>query len=318
VIISFEDDVPFPENNWFAYRKIYVVEQWLRRIALTALMARHGNRFLGALPPEVHDAVKKNIALLRRRAYLGSDDASEALWASTLDELRRVLVADSLVGTVRKLTGLDRALLDEKLKEITEIRNVVGHNRAVTNKTLTILGAAAESLSHGIDALQGLVFRHQYSMFDFDADGQAQVPAPLEHPLAHLLERWFSEMALDFPPGAVRLGESEFLNYAALIPEEFRREGVTEAESWIGRYVDLRKFLKFLQGSLDAILAITVTTSGHTASVVWPKALAPEGRHEEVVRAFVGALGGVWSDHEYALQDERAVCHPKVWFHSAW
>ncbi len=76
MIISFEDDVPFPENNWLAYRKIYVVEQWLRRIALTALMARHGNQFLGALPTEVQDAVKKNIALLRRRAYLGSDDAS--------------------------------------------------------------------------------------------------------------------------------------------------------------------------------------------------------------------------------------------------
>jgi hypothetical protein len=317
VIVSFEHDIPFPENNWLAYRRIYVVEQWLRRIALTALMARHGNKFLGDLPMEVRETVKRNLALLRTRAHFGSDDASEALWATTLDDLRRVLVADSLAGTVRKLTGLDRQLLDEKVKEITEIRNVVGHNRAVTTKTLTILGAAAESLSHGIDGLYRLVFRHQFSMFDFDIDGHTQVPAPLEHPLGSLLERWFPEMALDFPPGAVRLGESEFLYYAALIPEEFRREDVTEAESWIGRYADLQKLLGVLQGSLDAILALTVTRSGHTISVVWPKSLADE-RHEEVVRAFLEALGRVWNGLEYALQDERALCHPKVWFHSAW
>ncbi len=156
-------------------------------------------------------------------------------------------------------------------------------------------------------------------MFDVDMDGQSQVPSPLEHPFGGFLDRWFSEMALDFPPGAVRLGESEFLYYAALIPEEFRHESVTEAESMIGRYADLEEASPVSSGlALDALLAITVTRSGHTVSVVWPKSLAPEGRHEELVRAFLEALGRVWNGHEYALQDERAVCHPKVWSHSAW
>jgi hypothetical protein len=318
LVITFQQDIPFPESNWLAYRSIYVVEQWMRRIALAALMAQHGTPVRGDLPPEVRDSVRKNTEMLPTRAYLGSDNASEALWTTTFEDLRRILTADSLFPTVKKLTGLNRTLLDEKISEITQIRNVVGHNRAITTKTLTILNAATESLSGGIDSFREVVFRHQFHMFDRDQDGEPQVHDLARHPLASHLERWLSETPLRFPPGGIRLGESELLYYLAVIPMEYRYEEVTEEEDAVGRYADLEKLLNLLKPSLDAILAVTVTRGGHTISLVWPKALEPEERHDEVIGVFVRVLDRIWDGSDYALQDERAVCHPKVWFHSAW
>jgi hypothetical protein len=90
------------------------------------------------------------------------------------------------------------------------------------------------------------------------------------------------------------------------------------AESGVGAYADLEKLLHLLESVLEAILATTVTKGGHTVSVVWPKSIAGDAKHDAIIGSFLSALGRIWDGTDYPSQDERAVCHPKVWFHSGW
>ncbi len=57
--LDFEDDIPIPEFNLGIYRRLYVLERWLRRIALAALQARHGDGWWGALPDDLSAELKK-------------------------------------------------------------------------------------------------------------------------------------------------------------------------------------------------------------------------------------------------------------------
>jgi hypothetical protein len=318
VVISFERDVPFPETNWFAYRDLYIAEQQLRRVALAAAMVQGGSHVLGSLPAEVAVSSKTAIAQLKQRTYLGSDDAAEALWTTTLDQLRLVLTGEpALRRTVGQLTGFTSRLLESKLDEIREIRNIVGHNRAVSTKTLTILQAALTSLEQGFEQFRTIIFSSQYATFDFEMDGTPRVPMPLDHPLRPVLDRWVAETPLPFPPGALRLGESDWFYYLVLVPEEFRLQPVSDTEAYVGRWADLEVLLRRCEMSLHAVLAFTINVGGHTLSVVWSKACT-EVEHEQVVADFVGCVGSIWGGIEYPAQAEQVVCHPKIWFHSAW
>jgi hypothetical protein len=58
VELSVEVDVPLPEGNLLLYRRIYVLEQWLRRITMAALMSRYATQWRNAIPTEISKELK--------------------------------------------------------------------------------------------------------------------------------------------------------------------------------------------------------------------------------------------------------------------
>jgi len=57
--IEFIEDIPFPSSNIIIYRHIYSLEQWLRRILLTALVAKYGVKWIDAIPSDTLSELKK-------------------------------------------------------------------------------------------------------------------------------------------------------------------------------------------------------------------------------------------------------------------
>jgi hypothetical protein len=57
--IVFRDELPVPEANIVVYEQIYVLEQWLRRIAYASLMAQFGSGWQQAMPGNLAGDLKR-------------------------------------------------------------------------------------------------------------------------------------------------------------------------------------------------------------------------------------------------------------------
>ena len=108
-LVSFEGDLPVPEVNLTLYKRVYVLEQWARRVLLAALMARYGMAWQGALPTDISKRLKPRLQQLSNRVAFDTENSSNAIWAMTLDELRALLVYEKLWPMVKRLTGFTRA-----------------------------------------------------------------------------------------------------------------------------------------------------------------------------------------------------------------
>jgi len=309
VVIEFFDDVPFPEFNWLVYRRLYVLEQWLRRIAFAAAMAKAGSSFFGVLPDGLAATLKQQQALLRRRKHLGTQNADDALWLSNFEQLRDLLTSDAIYPTVKKLTGFERALLDGKIDEIREIRNVVAHNRAVSRETLTILDAHAMALSHGLEEFKRRMFAYEKDTIRSPGESEGSAIPALFHSRLRDLHPDLSDV--------LAFAESDLFNFALIVPPDYRVGSFDSAEEWLGTWVDLKHLLAEFADLRSHLLAITVAERGSSFSVVWPRIESFEV-HQAVVERFFASYDAYWADTEYAHQDERVVCDPKVWFHSVW
>lgn len=306
--LEFRDDVPFSTENSVGYRELFVFEQWLRRFTHTALMARVGPRILGGLPAALVQDLKARVSALPSRMHLGVETADEPLWTTTLEELRDLLLSDSLFPIVRELTGYHRPTLGSKLGEIREIRNVIGHNRAVSEKTIRILEADLLSLEDGISA-----FKH--SMFLDRRPPTSSLKDDRGRSLEGHLARRARRSALPIPREALILAESKYFFFAAVVPREpFAGDSGTYAEigSWVHGQTTLRHFARVMH----LVVAFALPRRGGCFTVIWPK-MSTDVEHREIVDAFLGALEVIWTDEEYSEQDPRFICNPKFWFTGA-
>jgi hypothetical protein len=87
---AFWDELPIPTANLTIYREIYSVEQWMRRIAYAALLARFGPNWRGSLPEELTSSLKRRLRQLNGRVHLDCENSDNAIWLLTLDELQGV------------------------------------------------------------------------------------------------------------------------------------------------------------------------------------------------------------------------------------
>jgi len=67
--IVFRDELPVPEANVVVYEQIYVLEQWLRRIAYASLMAQFGSGWQQAIPGNLASDLKRRLRQLRRHFF---------------------------------------------------------------------------------------------------------------------------------------------------------------------------------------------------------------------------------------------------------
>src|SRR4051794_29439185 len=100
--------MPVPTTNTLIHFESYVLEQWLRRIAIASLMAKAGSRWADAMPAAIFPEARKQVNLLKRRTYLDPENSDNLVWAMTLDQLRQVLTDEHLTPFVFELTGMSR------------------------------------------------------------------------------------------------------------------------------------------------------------------------------------------------------------------
>jgi hypothetical protein len=158
--VQFVSELPFPDTNALLYRELYEYEQLLRRLAHAALVAKAGVKWGGLLPVGLLPELKKRLSNLSNRIHLHCENSRNPVWITTMEELRTILTMDSIWPIVREFSGYQKALLEGKLSEAIEIRNVIGHNRATTSDTVVVWRGIATSLRPGLDAFKtSLLYR---------------------------------------------------------------------------------------------------------------------------------------------------------------
>jgi hypothetical protein len=278
--------MPLPEINLVIYRRIYVIEQWLRRIALAALMARYGSRWSDAIPTDIGKNIKSRLAALRNRVAFDTENSDNAIWCLTLDELNTLLIYDKIWPFVKALTGFDRPELRARLDEMREIRNVIGHNRAGTDYTGKIFEAIDESLTSGIEQFRDTL------LYDF---GGSQQSGDLEDDAVGA--RFYADRS---PLGREQLARDEHFYYAHVLSPEG------------GVALNLGDLLEHFDDVRRTVLAFLVNRQSiGEYTVVWPRSAHPD-EHAGVLRGF--ATYAPSSGKPYEEQNPKYVCHPKVWF----
>jgi len=294
--ISFDGEMPFPENNVVIYREIYTIEQWLRRIIYAAMVAKHGKIWLDIIPHELGNNLKSRLTNLQDRVYLDCENSDNIIWLLTLGELHQLFTLESIWPVVNILTGYNPNFISSKINELREIRNVIGHNRAVTHRTLTIWRGLSMSLRHGIENFKSKLLYNEENVIHLGVSKDVSEDSVAKN--FHLKIRnndWHK-----FQPV---FSESEYFYSLTHLPVEP-----------FGRFVRVSSILDAYLSLKHVILAILINKSGDEFTISWPKTASVE-RHHSVIDKFLESAREVWTTTDYIKQDPKFVCDPMIWFY---
>jgi hypothetical protein len=294
--VSFWEELPIPDANLSIYQEVYAVEQWLRRIAYAALMARYSANWRGTLEPELASSLKRRLRQLDGRVYLDCENSDNAIWLLTLDELQELLLADSNWPAVKELTRLSHRVVESKLSEIREIRNVIGHSRAVGGQAELLTRAAASALRTGIDTFKNqLLYDRESEIHLGSPDDYSENSVP-----ARFAQRTVNNDWSVFQP---MLSESKYFYALTRLP-------CGPYDHFLG----IRQFLAHFAPIRHHVLAILVNKMGVEFTLVWSKK-SPPATHEQVMDFFFSNHDAAWISVPYDRQSTAAVCDPAIWFY---
>ena len=291
--VSFDGEMPFPEPNIVIYREVYIIEQWIRRIAYAAMVAKHGKNWLGIIPSELHKELKYRLAGRSGRIHLDCENSNNIIWLSTLEELRQLLTIESIWPVVKVLTGYNRDFISSKINELREIRNIIGHNRAVTHRTLTIWRGISTSLRHGIETFKSKLLYSEEDKIHLDA-GEEGIATTIFH-LKTRNNDWGR-----FQP---MLSESEYFYSLTHLPVKP-----------FGRCVRVSGILDTYRSLEHVILAILINKTGDEFTINWPK-IASVDDHRSVIDKFLDSAESVWTNTGYISQSPKFICDSRIWFY---
>lgn len=286
--LEFEGELLVSRINLIAYRHIYTLEGWLRRICLAAWMSRFGGSWVEELDAKLTKVLESRTRQNRRRLYLGAESHDDLIWSATHAELLQLLAADAVAESIRDLSGADAAFLTVKLDEIREIRNLIAHNRALSHRTHTILAGLLASLEDVVDTFKQRVLYGPSEILGDDGWLEVHLEALL------IGNDWSKFQAFVAQRGS-------FIYYASLPVRPF------------DRFPDARLLLKAFEDHIDNIVAFCLNKSCNEYIVLTPRVLAAED-HYAICDAFA-KNPAVWTNTPFEDQPPRFICSPKIWFY---
>ena len=291
--VGFRDEPPVPEANVAVYEQIYVLEQWLRRIAYASFMARYGTDWQQALPERLAGDLKRRLRQLSGRVHLDCENSDNAIWLLTLDELGDVLLMERLWPTVKLLCKLPKRVLESRLYELREIRNVVGHNRAVSPNTALLTAGITVALASGIECFKTQLLYDDGGTIHFGSPGGGRVAG------------MFAEMESRRDPKTFQVMFAEGDHFYSLTRLPINPFDV---------YLSIKSFIAALEPLAHDVLAVLVNRGGDEFALAWPKR-ASDQVHERVMTFFFMSDRDRWAKTPYEEQSPSAICDPRVWFY---
>jgi hypothetical protein len=297
--VEFLEDLPFPESNPIIYRDIYYVEQWLRRILITALFAKHGQRWLDSIPQEILNELKKKRGSLKGRILLDSENNSNVLWLATFEELRKICLNPELWTFIKENTAFNETEFTEKLNFLREIRNIIGHNRAATEQTQKICEGLVNYFRRGV-----YIFRQKMGLVHCK-ESQKKIARELSYrdtqEFKDLEDYLYAQV---HPEGSqIFLWETEYFRDICTLP-------VAREFCWIEVAGILEEFCELE----PYILSISINLKGDEYSVIWPKSI-PKERQYDIIRTFIDSESKHWTGISFEEQSPRFLSDPKIWFY---
>lgn len=290
-ILEFRDEMVIPKINSDLYLALYEIENWFKRICLTAYVLKHGSHWINSISTESKVKLKSRCNASHKLLYLDTQMDDNLIWMSTLWELSRLLLDDSAAPFVEELTGISKERLKHKLEEIREIRNLLAHNLALSETTAKILQGIIASFKVAVDNFKHnflYEFGNIFSEEDISDAVNVHFQAGMEG------NNWSSFQAF--------LARTKYFYSLTCLPAEP-----------FGRFVSASKLLYEYKGEMADILAFTLNKQGDEYSVLIPKSIEKE-QAIRVVDAFL-RKSDVWTKKTYVRQHPKYVCNPKIWFY---
>lgn len=251
-------------------------------------MSRFGSGWVKQLDRRLMMTLESRSGRNRRRLYLGAESHDDLMWSATHAELLQMLAADAVADPVRILTGADSGFLTVKLDEIREIRNFIAHNRALSQRTHTILAGLLASLEDVVDTFKQQVLY-----------GQTEILGENHWLGAHLEMLLIGNDWSKFQAFVALKGS--FIEYISLPVRPF------------DRFPDARLLLKAFGDYINSIVAFCLNKSGDEFIVLTPRTLGDE-EHRAVCDAFA-KNPAVWTRIPFEEQSPHFICSPKIWFY---
>lgn len=281
-----------PSINGEVYYQIYEIENWYRRICLTAYMKEFGAEWMSYVPTQILNTFKSRSKKSEELFYLDLDADDNLIWTATQGELKTLLLEDAIAHQIKALTGFSKSTLSQKLDELKEIRNILAHNRALTNTAITIVTGIIVSLMQGVKH-----FKNRVLYADLKSGDE----------LTDKVFSYFNE----------KMERNDWGKFQAVA---FMKGDIYELACWPGpnqdsngTYPSASKLLEIYKDVLDNILAIAINKRGDEYTVLFTQKIN-DGAIKRIINLFI-KVPDIWTQTSFEEQNPKFVCNPKIWFY---
>lgn len=254
---------------------------------MATLMSRYGTRWRDAIPTPISAELKSRRDQLRTRTYLDVESSDNVVWLLTLEELRQMLISPKLWPAARELTRLQKSDVASRVEELREIRNVIGHNRATTSRTIRVFEGIEEYLSKGIEHFRDETLYYR-------AEEILTAPDPHDPLSAAIADLWDGKKRQVFLERTKKFSAVMFLPVPPFT------------------LISIPDLLETFHDVRHLILALYVNARANEFSVVWPRTAT--SADDEAILASLATFHH-FTEIEYANQDPKYICDPRIWFY---
>lgn len=296
--IIFKGEIPVSVDNLDAYDKIFVIETWMRRITFVSLMIRHGSKWPDVFPKSEREKVEKNIAKSIDNPLLGSYEAGNLMWFTTLNELKDILHRQDIADIILEITGSPCDTISEKLEKLNTIRNDIAHNRIITIESLRTFNKLCKDFFAVIDEFKRrYVHKNDYDIkfTERDSDNQA---------IKYFLNR---------------MEDNDWGEFQGFIEDDENSIQVVQLPGGVNfdhPYIHLELLLKKYESVVDQIMGFFINKGGCEYRLIWSKhETINVSIQKKIIDIFLDSKFNLWIDTDYKKQDGKSVFNPILWYY---
>lgn len=166
-MLKFSEEMLIPLINIDVYLRVYELENWLRRICLTSYTTKYGEEWTSQIPRKVHKRLEHQVVSNSKLSYLGSEDDKNFIWSATLGQLKQMMDNKNIANHLEKLTNIEHNRFINKIDELREVRNLLAHNRALSESSNIIVNGIIESLKVSVMNFKTKILYNDMEILDF-------------------------------------------------------------------------------------------------------------------------------------------------------
>lgn len=290
--LEFKDEMIIPKINGEIYYSVYELENWLRRICHSIYMIEFGESWLEHIPKNVYEGYNQRKTKNDELSYFDADSEDNLIWSLTHFELEKVLLNPEVWNRIQVIFGFSTERFKLKLSELREIRNLLAHNRALSERTARIVEGVIESLHLAVDK-----FKFNYL---YNSDTEIILPVPSEDKVNNFFANKMSEH--NHSEFQAIMSKDKDLYSIICLPVHNDR-----------KYLSAYKLLENYQKVLNYIVAIQINKEADEYIVTFSNKISFDNI-KLIIDRFT-QRNNVWTKKKYEEQHPKYICNPRVWFY---